>query len=80
MKIYCCFLTVENEQDYLVSRTAKRQKGQADLVVFCQGNSRSESTLLQSILYIESEYFLGTEDFFIQTISRVVNVSFVPYS
>ena len=64
----------------MVSRTDKRQKGQADLVVFCQGNSRSERMLLQNILYIESEYFMGTEFFFIQTVLRVVNASFIACS
>ena len=36
--------------DYLVSRTDKRQKGQADLVVFCQGNSRSESQVFSELI------------------------------
>lgn len=36
-----------HEQDYLVSRSGKRQKGQADLVVFCHGGSHSSKDLDQ---------------------------------
>ncbi|KAF7132691.1 hypothetical protein RHSIM_Rhsim09G0130300 [Rhododendron simsii] len=37
-------------QDYLVSRMEKRQKGQADLAVFCLGSSHSESQILSELI------------------------------
>ncbi|KAE9451194.1 hypothetical protein C3L33_16911, partial [Rhododendron williamsianum] len=48
-------------QDYLVSRMEKRQKGQADLAVFCQRSSHSESVLLQNICQILSELISSME-------------------
>jgi hypothetical protein len=37
-------------EDYLVSSMEKRQKGQANLAIFCQGSSHSESQMLSELI------------------------------